>query len=552
MIKRQNERPIATLPKRGIHNMSKEAKITIHPLYKTGEISPRLFSTFLEPIGTMVNGTMFNPKHPTADEEGFRRDVIDALKVTGMPACRLPGGNFVSGWDWKNSIGPKNERKVALDPAWYQYYTNEVGHDEYLHWAEKVGTEPMYTINLGTGDMRDAMAIVEYTNHEGNSWWAEQRKANGHEKPYGVKMWYLGNEMDGPWQLGSWERDPRGYGIRANEISKLVKWIDPSIETAVCGSSAPFMAHFPQWEEDVLSECYESVDYLSVHHYHIAPPGDLKAFLGGSLYYEDFIHTEVALCDLVAAKMRTPKKVMISFDEYGAMMRPNAELHPGYGPHNMYRCHYVFDPNRRYVMHDPDNMPERSFPGGDMLHALSMASIQLALLRNADRVKIGCMTGGLGALCASNHDHVWKSASYYPFMHFLQYAKGSSMNTVVESETFDIPGYAIDDNSQYPTKEGVPYIDAASAWDEQAGRLAIFAVNKSETEDYPLTVDVSGFEGYRLKEHLTMFSEDFDAKNSFEQPDVIRPVAVTEAKMEGGKVTTRVKPLSWNLLVLEK
>ena len=173
--------------------MEKEAKITVHPSFEIGEISPRLFSTFLEPIGTMVNGTMYNPKHPTADEQGFRKDVIEALKSTDMPAIRLPGGNFVSAWDWKDSIGPKEQRKVHLDPAWYQYITNEVGHDEYLQWAEKVEAEPMYTINLGTGGIRDAMDIVEYTNHEGGSWWSDLRKKNGHEKPYGVNVWYLGH-----------------------------------------------------------------------------------------------------------------------------------------------------------------------------------------------------------------------------------------------------------------------------------------------------------------------------------------------------------------------
>ena len=224
--------------------MGKEAKITIHPSFTIGEISERLFSTFLEPIGTMVNGTMYNPKHPTADDLGFRTDFINGLKDTGMPACRLPGGNFVSGWNWKDSIGPKDQRKVHLDPAWYQYITNEVGHDEYLQWAERVGTESMYTINLGTGTMQDAMDIVEYTNHKGGTWWSDLRRKNGHEEPYGVKTWFLGNEMDGPWQLGSWEKDPRGYGVFSNEVSKLIKWIDPTIETAVCGSSAPFMLKF--------------------------------------------------------------------------------------------------------------------------------------------------------------------------------------------------------------------------------------------------------------------------------------------------------------------
>jgi len=531
--------------------MAKQAKITVHPLFQIGEISPRLFSTFLEPIGTMVNGTMYNPKHPTADEQGFRTDFIDAIKATNMPACRLPGGNFVSAWQWKDSIGPKSERKVHLDPAWYQYITNEVGHDEYLQWAEKVGTESLYTVNLGTGTMQDAMDIVEYTNHKGGSYWSDLRKKNGHEAPYGVKTWYLGNEMDGPWQLGSWDKDPRGYGVMTNELSKAMKWIDPTIETAVCGSSAPFMDHFPNWDETVFEQCYDSVDYLSIHHYHSAPPGDVKALLGGSLFYEDFINTEIAMLDLVASKRRNPKKVMISFDEYGAMIRPNTPLHPGYGIYNMTRNHYRFDPAREYILHDPDNMPERIFPGGDLLQMLAMASIQLAFMRHADRVKIGCMTSGLSALCASNHDTVWKSASHYAFLDFIRYAKGISMETKVESETFDIPGYAIDDTSQYPDKEGVPYIDSASAWDEKTGRLTVFAINKSETQEYPLTIDIKGFEGYRLEGHTYLTGTDIEAKSSaIEQP--ILPKQNEDAVLQDGLLSAYVKPLSFNVFTFVK
>lgn len=531
--------------------MAKQAKITVHPSFQIGEISPRLFSTFLEPIGTMVNGTMYNPKHPTADEQGFRTDLIDAIKATNMPACRLPGGNFVSAWQWKDSIGPKDQRKVHLDPAWYQYITNEVGHDEYLQWAEKVGTEPLYTVNLGTGTMQDAMDIVEYTNHKGGTYWSDLRKKNGHEAPYGVKTWYLGNEMDGPWQLGSWDKDPRGYGVTTNELSKAMKWIDPTIETAVCGSSAPFMDHFPSWDETVLEQCYDSVDYLSIHHYHSAPPGDIKALLGGSLFYEDFINTEIAMLDLVASKRRNPKKVMISFDEYGAMIRPNQPLHPGYGWYNMTRNHYRFDPNREYILHDPDKMPDRVFPGGDLLQMLSMASIQLAFMRHADRVKIGCMTGGLGALCAANHDTVWKSASHYAFMDFIKYAKGISMTTSVDCETFDIPGYAIEDTSQYPDKEGVPYVDSACAWDKESGRLTVFAINKSETEEYPLTIDIKGFEGYRLEKHTFLTGTDIEAKSSvIEQP--ILPQENSQATLADGMLSAYVKPLSFNVFTFVK
>ncbi|MBP5249881.1 MAG: alpha-L-arabinofuranosidase [Lachnospiraceae bacterium] len=529
--------------------MGANAKITVHPSYEIGEISGRLFSAFLEPIGTIVNGTMFNPKHPTADEQGFRTDFIMALKKTGLPAVRMPGGNFVSAWQWKDSIGPRTERKVHLDPAWHQYYTNEVGHDEYLQWAEKVGTEPLYTINMGTGSMQDAMDLVEYSNHPGGTYWSDLRKKNGHEEPYNVKMWYLGNEMDGPWQLGAWDKNPEGYGSKVLETSKAIKWIDESIETAVCGSSAPFMESFPVFDQTVLDKCYDVVDYVSVHHYHGAPPGDIKALLGGSLYYEDFINTEAAMIDYVQSKHRSPKKVMISFDEHGAMVRPLQALHPGYGRYNMARNHYRFDPNRKYVLHDPDNMPDRVFPGGDMLHALSMASIQLALLRHADRVKIGCMTGGLGALAASNHDHIWRSASHYVYMHLLKYAKGTSLDTKVESETYDMPGYAIEDTSQYTGKEGVHFIDSASAWDKENKRVTVFAINRNEETDYPLTVDLKGFEGYKPAAVYTMRTDDLDLKNSFENDTLLQPTEEKDYTFENGELKVRIQPLSWNVYV---
>jgi alpha-N-arabinofuranosidase len=243
--------------------------------------------------------------------------------------------------------------------------------------------------------------------------------------------------------------------------------------------------------------------------------------------------------------------MMLSFDEYGAMVRPLQDLHPGYGRYNMARTHYRFDPERQYVLHDPDNMPERFFPGGDMIHALSMASMQLALLRHADRVKIGCMTGGLGALCASNHDHVWKAASHYVYMDLLNYAKGWSMITKVSSETYDMPGYAIEDTSQYTGKEGVNYIDAASAWDEDEKRLTVFVINRSEENEYPLTIDIKGFEAYKAKTAYSLKAESLDDKNSYENEELIRPQKIESFNFENGELKAHVRPLSWNVFVFE-
>lgn len=534
--------------------MAKLAKITVHPSFKIGEISPRLYSAFLEPIGTFVNGSMYNPKHPTADEQGFRKDWIEALKSANLPAVRLPGGNFVSNWDWKDSIGPKEKRKKHLDLAWHRIEPNDVGHDEYLQWADKVGTESLYTINLGTGNINDAISIIEYTNFEGGTYWSDLRGEYGHKKPYGVKTWYLGNEMDGPWQLGSWEKDPRGYGVLANEVSKAMKWVDGSIETIACVSCAPFMAHFPQWDHDVLEQCYESVDYISMHHYHSAPEGDYGALLGGSEYFEDYINAEVSLCDYIATKLRSPKKMMLSFDEFGTFPRPTKPYRYGGGIHNLYEDHYVFDGDRKQVEQDPDNMdPSRRPPEfGDMLGALTNSGTLLAFMRHADRVKIACMTSGLFIAAVADHDHVWRSAAYYPLEHLIKYGKGTSLQADVDCDTYKIPGYMIDDNSQYRTKEAVPYIDTAVAYDEENGELNLFVINRNWEEDNDIELDVKAFEGYHFVEHIEMFSEDMNARNTYEQPDTIVPTVNTNASFKDGKLTANVKKLSWNVFRFQK
>ena len=166
----------------------------------------------LESIGNTVYGGIYSPKHPTADDLGFRRDIIDAVKEFDLPAVRLPGGNWVSGWDWKGSIGPRENRRAALDLAWFKIEPNIIGHDEYIEWTKRANTEPMYTINLGTGDINSAAHLVEYSRYEGGTYWSDLRKKYGHPDPYPIRTWYLGNEMDGHWQIGSWEKTLSALG----------------------------------------------------------------------------------------------------------------------------------------------------------------------------------------------------------------------------------------------------------------------------------------------------------------------------------------------------
>ena len=532
----------------------KKASMTLHPDFKIGEISGRLFGAFLEPIGSMVNGSMYNPKHPTADEQGLRKDFYEALRETGLPAVRLPGGNFVSGWQWKDSIGPKEQRKIHLDMAWFQYIPNDVGHDEYLQWAEKAGTEAIYTVNLGTGTLQDAADCVEYTNFQGGTWWSDLRKKNGHAEPYKVKTWCLGNEMDGPWQIASWEKDPRGYGVLAHETSKAMKWVDPSIETIACVSSSPFLNHYPDWDLQVLEQCYAAVDYISLHHYHPAPPEMPQALLAGYQAFEDYIRTEIALCDFVKTKIRSPRKMMLALDEYGSMIRPKGEMHLGLAGRQNADMFGVFVPGRTYVRHDPDDWSTLRNPPRDheMLQTLGMASTMLVMLRHADRIKIGCATGGLGALCATDREHVWKGAAHYPFTQMIRWAKGVSLQCEVSCDTYDVPGYAIDDMNQYGGFTGVQTIQAAAALNEEAGELTVFVINGDPAEEQELKLDVRGFEGWKLAEHIEMFAEDEHAANTWDHPDRILPRRNEDTRAEKGILTAVLKKESWNVFRFTK
>jgi alpha-N-arabinofuranosidase len=539
--------------------MIKKATVTVHPSYKIGIAEKRLFGAFLEPIGNWVYGGIYNPNHPTADDMGFRRDVIDAVREFDLPAVRLPGGNFVSGWDWKGSIGPLEQRRAQLDLAWFKIEPNIVGHDEYLEWTRRAGTEPMYTINLGTEGIKSAAQLVEYSVHPGGTYWSDLRRRHGHPDPWPIRTWYLGNEMDGHWQIGSWEKDPVGFGIRTHEISKVIKWIDNKAETVFAGTS-DHHKHFPEWEMAALEQCYESVDYVSLHHYHIVPEGDIANLLNVSSVFEDYIRTTIAICDYIQAKIRTPKKMYISFDEYGAGFGKPVEIPFGRrGWHDVSKSYFQFAP-RDNVFKNPlewlngeEEGNSARFHSHQMLNALAMASVLLTFLRHADRVKIACMTGGLRSAIAFDGRHVWKNAAYYPYYHLNRMARGGmSILPVVDGPTFNTEQFALSGSVQCHAYENVQAIEAAAVHHEERDEAVVFLINRSTEGDILVELDVRGFDGYRLVEHIEMHTDDLNKGNRHDQPDAVKPTLNAGTRMNGGKVTALTKKLSWNVIRLAK
>jgi alpha-N-arabinofuranosidase len=534
--------------------MAKEAKVTIHPSYKISKIDERLYGSFLEPIGNWVLGGIWNPNHSNADDMGFRKDMLGAVKELGIPAIRLPGGNFMSGWNWKDSIGPREQRKAHLDLAWRQIEPNIIGHDEYLEWARRAGVETMYTINLGTADINSAIECIEYTNHPGGTYWSDLRRQNGYEQPHKVKTWYLGNEPDGPWQINSWEKRPVDYGITAHEVSKAMKWVDPSIETVVGAASSPLNRTYPQWELDVLEQCYETVDMISLHFYHRVPLNNYAELFAGSVKFEEFINTEIAVCDFVQAKLRNPRKMMISFDEYACTFSSKQPKHvygrAGHIPHDVFLEFSEAHMSQPFRINNPDKIPVKAMKNNEMIGALTSGSVLLTFLRHADRIKMGCMTTGIGGAIAYDRDHVWPTATYYTYASLIKYGRGISLLPVVEGPTFNSEGFNIDENDTATPYENVPYVESAAAYDVDKGELNVFIVNRNWEENVPTELDVRGFEGYDLIEHIALYSDNPNEYNSYDHQAIVPKTG--DAHADSGKVSFTSKKLSWNVLRFKK
>ncbi len=497
----------------------KQANMILDKDYAIARIDPRIYGSFIEHLGRAVYGGIYEPDHPTADAEGFRRDVIDMVRKLGVPVVRYPGGNFVSGFNWEDSIGPRDRRPARLDLAWFTTETNEVGLHEFAHWARKAGSEVMYAVNLGSRGADAARNVVEYANHPSGSYWSDLRIQNGEKEPFGIKLWCLGNEMDGPWQMG--HKTAAEYGRAACEAGKMMKWVDPSIELVACGSSSSEMPTFGSWEYEMLDECYDTIDYVSLHRYYGNPTNDTPGFLARSVDLDAFIKTVVSICDAVGGKKHSKKKLNLSFDEWNVWYHSNEQDKEVWKQGKWNRA--------LPLLEDIYNFED----------ALLAGSMLITFLRNADRVKIACLAqlvNVIAPIMTRNGGGCWAQTIFYPFMHASCYGRGTSLRALVNSPVYDCRDY-----------DAVPLIDSTAVMGDD-GSVTVFCVNRDTAEDCELSIDLRAFDKLRFAEHIVLHHDDVKAVNTEEHPDNVAPAAGAPASVDGGRASVVVPALSWNVI----
>ncbi len=491
--------------------------MTLDRAYQIGRIDPRIYGSFVEHLGRAVYGGIYEPGHPTADEQGFRRDVLKMVRDLHTTVIRYPGGNFVSGFNWEDSVGPK--RPSRLDLAWFTTETNEVGMHEFCDWCGKAGTTPMYSINLGTRGPESARDIVEYANHPGGSKFSDMRIANGRKEPLDIKLWCLGNEMDGPWQMG--HKTAYEYGRIAAESAKMMRWVDPSIELVACGSSNKEMPTFGQWELTMLDECYEAIDYVSLHQYYGNAANDTPSFLAKTMDMEQFIGSVAAMCDAIQGKKRSKKKINLSFDEWNVWYHSHQQDQEVWKRDKWGRALPLLEDV--YTFED----------------ALLCGSILMTFLRHADRVKIACLAqlvNVIAPIMTRSGGGCWAQTTYWPMLHASTYGRGTSLTAVVDSPVYDCRKF-----------EGVPTIDAAATLGDD-GSVTVFCVNRDQEEDTVMTIDLHGFGGLRIEQHILLHHRDAKAVNTEELPDNVIPTRVDGDEIDGETATVKLPAFSWNVI----
>jgi alpha-N-arabinofuranosidase len=506
-----------------------QARIFIDARRTVAPIDRNLFGSFLEHLGRAIYEGIYDPGSKLSDSNGFRKDVMDEIRKLGVPIIRYPGGNFVSGYNWLDGVGPKENRPRVLDKAWNSMNSNQFGTNEFMAWCKATGTQPLMGLNLGTGTPEQAAALVEYCNVDKGTEWSNLRRKHGIADPYKVRHWCLGNEMDGPWQIG--HMTATEYGIKAQDAARQMRYVDKSVELIACGSSGPFMPTYLEWDREVLEQCYDYVDGLSLHRYfgntQEDTGGDSSKFLAMNLTMDRQIAETLAVCDLVRGHKRSPKKLWLSFDEWNVWYRA--------------RSGAAVDGNRQEAPH----LLEEIY---NLEDALLVGGLVNTLLRNADRVKIACLAQLINVIAPimTNQNGLFRQTIYYPYNWALQFARGRVLNVLVESPTYDISG----PNPMFAGMDHVPYIDAAATINDD-GKTSLFILNRDLSKAHEVEVVWEDKPGTRVLVSQTLTGDDLKAVNSFDAPQRVQPQAFNKPSTANERTKFEVPAKSYTVIQWE-
>jgi alpha-N-arabinofuranosidase len=518
----------------GIAQGGTTTRVIVDSNRQVAPIDNHLFGSFLEHLGRAIYEGVYEPGSKFADANGFRTDVIKEVRELGVPIVRYPGGNFVSGYHWLDGVGPKDKRPTVLDRAWNTLEPNQFGTNEFVTWARLAGTEPLMGLNFGTGSAEDAAALVEYCNVAKGTKWSELRRSHGYEQPHNVKFWCVGNEMDGPWQIG--HMPAREYGIKATDAARQMNAVDPTIKLIACGSSGPFMPTYIEWDRTVLEECYDAVDGISLHHYWGNTEEnnhDSQIYLAMNLAMDRQIREIASVCDTVRALKRSGKELFLSFDEWNVWYRARggdfADGHGTKAPH---------------LLEEPYNLEDAMLVGG----------LANSLIRHSDRVKVACLAQLVNVIApiSTNEDGILRHSIYYPYAWALKYARGRALSVEPEG-----PGYEVAALGRPIESIGLPipgfgkvdYVDMAVTLDADSKTATVFMLNRDLAKAQDVEIVWHDLTPTAVNAFQTMTGPDLKAGNTFADPKRVTPQTLESPKV-GSRMTVQLPARSYSVLSL--
>ena len=509
-----------------------EATLTFDRSDVIGGTDRRLFGAFVEHLGRCVYGGLYEPGHPTATKEGFRGDVLELVRELGTTIIRYPGGNFVSGYDWEDGVGPVEDRPKRLELAWLSIEPNTFGTNEFIDWCRQAELEPMLAVNLGTRGPDDARKLLEYCNFPSGTKFSDLRREHGWEKPHDVKFWCLGNEMDGPWQMGA--KTAAEYGRVAVEAAKMMRTIDPTIELAAVGSSGRNMPTFGAWEREVLRHTFDQVEFISLHTYLNDYAKDTPAFLASPDLMDGFIEEVVGIADEIAAELGSDKRIDLSFDEWNVWYRTrrgNDRKLPGWP---------IAPPilEELYTMKD----------------ALAFGGACISLLNHADRVKSACLAqlvNAIAPILTETGGPAWRQPIFWPFADFANLGRGDVLRNKVTSPTYATvyhdPRGKTDLAYDMPD---VPYLKASVVHSSADSMTTLFLLNRSLDQELSVTVEGTSFSSLTPHGATVLRNDDLEATNTRDRQAVApEPFSAIEAAGSGCRLT--LPPASWTVVRLK-